>query len=193
MRYSPARWFWIAFLGMTLGMAYDYLHVWGRVLYYAEPHFAGTSLWVFPEFGVISVLAVIGINALSRRFPFPQVTLRRTIADALLLALAHLAAAHFAGEGRADNATAFWVIGAMAALCVFSRPGKLVLLCSAIIAIVAPIGETIVSNAGFFSYFHGEPVVPRWLSFTWIIGVGLMIDATALFNGGGRKAAWNSP
>lgn len=188
MSYSPARWFWIVFLGMTLGMAYDYLHVWGRVLYYADPHVANTSLWVFPEFGVISAIAVVGINALGRRFPFPHVTWRRTIADAILLALAHLAAAYLAGEGRADNATAFWVIGAMAALSLLTRPGKLVLICSAIIAVVAPVGETIVSNAGFFAYFHGEPVVPRWLSFTWIIGAGLMIDATVLFNRAERRA-----
>ncbi len=182
MTYSRSTWIRVVFVGMLLGMAFDYLHVWGRVLYYTYPHYVGTSLWVFPEFGAVAALGAIGLNWLARKYPFPRVTWTRTIFDAALLLFVHLAAGHFAGEPRGDNATAFWVLGAAALLSVLTRPQPLVLAASALVAVVAPLNEMLISHLGFFHYYHGEPLVPRWLPFTWIVGAGLMIDATVLFN-----------
>lgn len=184
MNYSAAKWFWVVVLGMVLGMAFDYLHVWGRVLYYVSPNWGDTSLWVFPEFGIVAAGAVLGLNRLAQRYPFPPVSAARTAFDAILLVFVHLAAGYLAGEGRGDNATAFWVLGAAAAASVLSRPLALVLIASALVAIAAPLSEMLISHLGFFHYYRGEPLVPRWLPFTWIVGVGLMIDMTVWFNRG---------
>ncbi len=167
-----SRYIIIFIIGAVAGTAYDYVHVFYHVLTYQHPDFVGTQLAFVPlEFGVSALAGTLVVHWLSRRFPAPLVSWRRTTLDGLLLLIAYLITGVLVGR----NTLTFAALVPIAALSIATRPTPFVLLGSLLAAIVGPLSEICVSAAGIFHYVHGNPI-PIWLPLLWMVAAGAFID-----------------
>ena len=174
---TPVKKFGVIFLtGAVAGTAYDYVHVYFRVLAYVHPDFFGTQLAFVPAlFGVSAVLAALVVRLLSRSVSPPSVTWGRAVLDGLLLLVAYLLTGIFVGS----NGFTFIALLPIVALSVGSRPSKFVIIGSVAAAVVGPLGEICISSSGVFHYLHVE-LIPVWLPLLWIVAAGAFMDVSIL-------------
>lgn len=174
---SWARWAWMFVLGAVFGTLYDYVHVYYGVLTYARPDFAGTSLWFVPaEFGISTIGGGIAFRRLAREFDPPLTSPSRALLDAGLLLLAYLFTGWFAG----NHLMTLLALLPLVLISVLSRPGRFVIVASAIAAAVGPFFETCISLTGVFHYNYVMSVVPFWLPLLWVVAAGMFIDFALL-------------
>lgn len=161
--------------GGLAGLAYDGIHVAFGVLEYAHPHFWGTSLWVFPEFALATLVSLLAVAWAARRWPLPPVNGRRMALDGALLAVGYVATGLLRGH---PLATAL-ALGALASISVITRKSKAIAILSALAAVAGPLAEALISATGFFRYVDHQPV-PPWLPLLWVIAAGLVYDGAVL-------------
>ncbi|MBI3556616.1 MAG: DUF2878 family protein [Deltaproteobacteria bacterium] len=176
MRSVAARLGIIFLIGAVAGTAYDYVHVYYRVLAYEHPDFIGTSLAFVPmEFGVSAVMGALAARFLSSRLAAPAVTLKRTALDGLLLLVSYWFTGIFSGQ----NTLTFVSLLPLVGVAIATRPTRFVLAGSLFAAIVGPLSEISVSAAGIFHYLHADPI-PIWLPLLWMVAAAAFMDVAIL-------------
>ena len=159
-------------IGAVAGTLYDYIHVYGGVLVYARPDFAGTCLRFVPlEFGVCAVGGGFVFQWLGAWTPAPRITPARTALDLALLFIGYVVTAVYVGK----NELTFAALLPAAFVSVVTRPTRFVLTASAAAAVAGPVGEIVVSALGVFHYVHASPI-PGWLPLLWTIAAGAFMD-----------------
>lgn len=168
------HWIWIFVLGAVGGLACDQIHVQLGVLSYPDPMWLGQAWWVAPNFGIGTVLMIVGSRLLARRAGVPGTRSTRWLIDSLIFVAAYFSTGIFS-----DHPVALAVGLAVTAL------GRLALRRDRATAIVHAIGlgaggaayESALAAAGLFAY--GQPQigwVPIWLPFLYWHGASLALD-----------------
>ena len=178
---ARSRWTWpqvaAVFLGggllISLG---DRAHIEFGVLTQNDTLFLGQAWWVVPMFGAVSLTLLYAYRALRVRLDEPAARRdpTRTVLNAALFLIAYGSTGPLAefGFSLAMVLGGLWVIRVL-----LHREHRATLLFSLLIAVLGPIGETLVSTLGMFHYtspdmgpvhswlpaiyLHGGLVVPR--------------------------------
>jgi hypothetical protein len=154
----------------------DRAHIECGILTQNNTIFFGQAWWVVPMFGTVSLTLFYAYKGLRIWFDEPKAKpdVKRAILNAFIFLLAYASTGPFAELGYTLAAVlcGFWVLRV-----VTLRETRATIVLSLLIAVVGPIGETLVATLGLFQYTQPD----LWLVHSWLPAIylhgGLVIPA----------------
>ena len=141
----------------------DRAHIECGILTQDNTGFFGQAWWVVPLFGTVSLTLIYTYRALRRWFdePIAPRQPKKVVFNAVLFLLAYASTGPFAEHGYTLAAilTGLWLVRVLV-----HQENRATLVLAVLIAVLGPMGESIVAMLGMFQYTSPD----LWLVHSWL-------------------------